>query len=312
MYKNFCAEPLGVNGRQSELIELALTYGFKGLEIDITEFAERFERQGSDYARRYIDSAGIRVGTFELPVRWQGAEAEYKEDLARLPQVAEAAASVQGDCCFTIVEPASDERPFNENFEFCRERIAEMADILAPHNIQLGLGFLAAAQHREGREFQFVHQSETLLTLIKTISSSNVGLMLDLWNWRVGGGGMDQLKELSANQIVNVRLADVPDDVDLTKITDDQRLLPGESESSDAIATLSLLIEMEYAGPIAVFPDPSCFSGETRDGIVRKVSRGLDDLLKSARAGETEADPATDAADPATPDSDSVPVSADA
>ena len=35
MFLNLNAQSLGVSGRQSELIELALTYGFKGIDTDI-------------------------------------------------------------------------------------------------------------------------------------------------------------------------------------------------------------------------------------------------------------------------------------
>ena len=36
MFKNFCPSALGINGRQSELIELALTYAFRGMDVDMT------------------------------------------------------------------------------------------------------------------------------------------------------------------------------------------------------------------------------------------------------------------------------------
>ncbi len=35
MLKNFSPQSLGINGRQSELIELALTYGFTSMDIDM-------------------------------------------------------------------------------------------------------------------------------------------------------------------------------------------------------------------------------------------------------------------------------------
>jgi hypothetical protein len=35
MYKNLNTAALGITGRQSELIELALTYGFRGLDLDM-------------------------------------------------------------------------------------------------------------------------------------------------------------------------------------------------------------------------------------------------------------------------------------
>jgi chitinase len=53
MYKNLNAEVLGVSGRQSELIELAMTYGFKGLDVDITEVVKRTARTDFERAARY-------------------------------------------------------------------------------------------------------------------------------------------------------------------------------------------------------------------------------------------------------------------
>jgi hypothetical protein len=40
MFKNLSPEALGVSGRQSEMIELALSFGFKGLDLDIIELAD--------------------------------------------------------------------------------------------------------------------------------------------------------------------------------------------------------------------------------------------------------------------------------
>ena len=41
MYKNLSPSAIGIFGRQSELVEIALTHRFKGLEIDITEVTKR-------------------------------------------------------------------------------------------------------------------------------------------------------------------------------------------------------------------------------------------------------------------------------
>ena len=46
MYKNLCTDGLGVSIRQNELIELALTYGYKGIEIDMEDMVGRAEKMG--------------------------------------------------------------------------------------------------------------------------------------------------------------------------------------------------------------------------------------------------------------------------
>ncbi len=282
MYKNLCAEALGISGRQSELIELALTFGFKGFDLNVGDLLKRVELQGADHTFRFIKSAKIKIGGFELPVRWQGAEASYKKDLATLGKVAEIARSVDALRCFTTVPAATDEAPFKEYFEQTRHRIGEIADVLQPYGVRLGLAFNAAPSFRQDRQFEFIHQAEVLLTLIKTIGGSTVGLALDSWNWRVGGGRVEQLKSLAGNQIVTVRVADVPDGVDLETIDVKQRLLPGESEKSDVAPLLALLAEKNYDGPITIYSHPSQFSRMTRDAIMQKAMKSLDTQWKAA------------------------------
>jgi len=281
MYKNLNCEALGISGRQSEIIELALTYRFSGFEIDMAQFAKQAELRGLEHARRFIDSAEIKIGGFALPVRWQGEEAIYRENLERLPKLAEVAASIGATGCRTVVMPTCDDRPYHENFEFHRQRLTEIADLLASHQIRLGLDFVAPAYHREDRQFQFISSAETLILLMKTIGVPNVGVVVDLWSWHVGGGSLDLMKELSADQIVSVRLADVPEDAELESIREDQRLLPGSSGVIDAEAALRRLAELEYSGPITPFPSPSQFGNTTRDRIVKMASDSIEDPWKA-------------------------------
>lgn len=277
MYKNFSHEGLGVSGRHSELIELALTYRFKGMDLDLPAFAKQVGLRGLEHASRFLKSANIKIGGFDLPMRWQGDDSVYQEDLDNLPKLAEVAASIGATGARTIVMAASDDRPYHENFEFHRQRFTEIADALAPFSIRLGLDFHATAVHREGQQHSFIHSPDALLTLAKTVGVANVGVSVDLWKWHVSGGNVDQLRDVTADQIVMVRAADVPADVSLESITDEQRLLPGASGIVDTASAIRLLIEMGYEGPITPYPNASQFSGVTRDGIVKAASKSLDD-----------------------------------
>ena len=68
MFKNLNPLAIGVSGHQSEIIELALTYGFAGMDLNMAEFASRARLKGMPYAKRLIQSAKIRIGTFPLPI----------------------------------------------------------------------------------------------------------------------------------------------------------------------------------------------------------------------------------------------------
>ena len=284
MYKNLNSWTLGISGRQSELIELALTYGFRGVDIDIQDMIGRSESKGIEHATRFLLSAQklLRIGGFDLPVVWTDDEETYKADLEKLPQIAEMAAMVGAQGCVTTVVAASASLPYQENFELHRERLAAIAEILAQHDIRLGLTFESAPSHREGKEYEFVFQVEPLLTLIKTVSAENVGIVLDSWHWHVGGGGADQLAELKPEQIVSVRLADIPDDVNLATIDDSQRVAPGEGGLVDCAAIVRALADIGYEGPVSLFPYPSRFRTRTRDKTVQRATAALDSIWEAA------------------------------
>jgi len=57
MYKNLNAAALGISGRQSELIELAMTFGFQGLDIDALDLEKRSARTDFQKASRFLLSS---------------------------------------------------------------------------------------------------------------------------------------------------------------------------------------------------------------------------------------------------------------
>ena len=275
MYLNLNAGALGVSGRQSELIELALTYGFKGFDLDLVPLAKQVDLHGFEHAARFIESANIKIGGFDLPVRWQGDDSDFNEDLDRLSKLGEMATRLGATRCRTVVMPASDDLPYHENFEFHRHRFTKIAEVLLPHSIQLGLDFLATPLHREGLQHQFIHSPDALMTLAKTVGVDNIGVAVDVWQWLVSGGSWDPLRELSADEIVLVRIADIPQDVPTDAISDDQRVLPSEDGVNDISSLMNHLQEIGYAGPVTPFPHSSQFSVRTRESMVRMAGSSI-------------------------------------
>jgi sugar phosphate isomerase/epimerase len=109
-------------------------------------------------------------------------------------------------------------------------------------------------------------------------------VVLDTWNWYVGGNGMDLINELAVNQVVSVRLADAPPDADRETIQEDARLLPGKGGAIDCVAVLRRLLELDYEGPVTPYPHPAGFAAVTRDTIVKDTSDALDEAWKAATA----------------------------
>ncbi len=283
MFKNLNASLLGVTGHQSEIIELALTFGFRGMDLEITDFATRANLKGMPYARRLIDSAKIRIGTFELPLAWDIDSDLFEKELKKLPEYAEAAVEIECLRCTATLSPAGDNRPYHENFEFHKRRFSEMCKALEPSGIRLGIGFQAAEYLRRNQAFQFIHDFDALTLLMNMIDAPNTGLLLDVWDFVAGGGSIEAISNLPVEQIVAVQLADMPAGVALPDLDENSRLLPGaENGQIDCVAVLRTLAEMGYDGPVTVKPSRGVFRSRRRDDVVKRTGAALDRIWRAA------------------------------
>ena len=111
MYKNLNPAALGVTGRQSELIELALTHGFRGLDVDAGELLKRAALQGVQEAAKYVSSGKIKVGGWTLPIRLTADQETFRVELEKLAGLADIARQIGFSYCLVTLEPASDSLP---------------------------------------------------------------------------------------------------------------------------------------------------------------------------------------------------------
>jgi sugar phosphate isomerase/epimerase len=288
MFKNLNPSALGVSGHQSELIELALTYGFAGIDLNMQEFAARARLKGMAYAKRLIQSANIRIGSFALPLEWDTDDESFGKELEKLPELAECAAELGCTRCTALLAPAGDARPYHENFEFHRRRFQEICAALKPFGVRLAVGFQAAESLRQNRAFQFIHDLDALTLLLNMVAAPNLGLLLNIWDVVACGGSLESVHKLPVQQIVSVQVADMPADVPLAELDDKSRLLPGsENGRIDITGFIALLREMGYDGPVTAKPSRSVFQSRRRDVIIKQTSDALDKVWKAAPPAPT-------------------------
>jgi sugar phosphate isomerase/epimerase len=277
MFKNLNPSALGVTGHQSEIIELALTYGFEGMDLNVIEFATRARLKGLDYARRLFDSAKLQLGSFELPVAWDADAATFEKEMKKLPELAQAAAQVGCTRCVAMVAPANDKLPYHENFELHRGQFQEICRVLEPAGIRLGLGFQAAESLRKNRAFEFIHDLDALLLLVNMVGTPNVGLWLDTWEVAAAGGAAESVRKIPVGQIVAVQVADFPLDAPAAELEEKSRLLPGaEGGRNEVSAILTILKEAGYDGPVTPKPSRAVFSSRRRDLVIKQAGDALD------------------------------------
>jgi sugar phosphate isomerase/epimerase len=281
MFKNLNPSALGISGHQSEIIELALTYGFTGVDLNMAEFATRARLKGIAYARRLFDSTKIRIGTFSLPLEWDADDESFQKDLKKLPEYAECAAALGCTRATAVLAPAGDKRPYHENFEFHRHRFQDICAVLKPAKVRLAIGFQAAEYRRRNQAFQFIHDLDALTLLLNMVAAPNLGLLLDIWEVVACGASVDAVRKLPLSQLVAVQVAEMPAGVPLAELDEKSRLLPGvENGRIDVAGFLAVLREMGYDGPVTAKPSRAAFQSRRRDVVIKQTSEALDKVLR--------------------------------
>ena len=93
----------------------------------------------------------------------------------------------------------------------------------------------------------------------------NVGLLLDCWHWYTSHGTLDDLKRLTAEQVVYVHVNDAPAGIPVDEQQDMVRALPGETGVIDIVGFLQTLRAIGYDGPVT--PEP--FKKELNESALR-------------------------------------------
>ena len=287
MYKILNSRGLGVAGKQNELIELALTHGFSGVEVDIVDLVGRHDTLGKQFACQFLQSAKIDMGTFELPVDLGASDEGFVDSTANLDTIIDLATTLNARCCYIKVAPSNGLFSFQECFEKHQIRLQALSEQFADSNIKIGLLLSATSPEPADGEFKFITNAEEMLTLVKAVNLSNVGVCLDTWQWAVGGGTVEQLKEAGFdNAISEIRLADVAPEADVAALTENDRTaLPGDTLDSFSVKLCKAIVAESVDVPISVATTLATFATAPRDSIVGKVSKQLDLLI----AGEDPA-----------------------
>jgi sugar phosphate isomerase/epimerase len=107
---------------------------------------------------------------------------------------------------------------------------------------------------RQGHRYEFISTIAGALDLGERLGTGNTGLLLDSYHWYTSHGTIEDLKKLTAEQIVYVHVNDAPAKRTIDEQLDGQRLLPGASGVIDIAPFLQIVDQTGYDGPIVVEP----------------------------------------------------------
>ncbi len=254
MFRSLGTGALGIRASLAESLELAKAAGFQGVSIRMPEVSALAAEKSADHVKGLFEDAGLQMGNWGLPTKWQASEDEFEQELERLRGFAalgQALGCVRVD---TWILPFSEDRPFDENFAFHVRRFRPIAEILNEHGCRLGLEFIGPKTMRAGKQHAFISTMAGMLDLCDAIGTGNVGLLLDAFHWYTSHGTIAELQGLTADQVVTVHINDAPAGVPVDEQIDKVRCLPGETGVIDLVGFLESLDGIGYRGP--VMPEP--------------------------------------------------------
>jgi sugar phosphate isomerase/epimerase len=281
MFRNLSTVGLPLSGRPSELIELALSFGFDAMDIDILDFQQQADTFGVPHARRLMVSARLKAGVFHLPVDLAADEAAFERDMKVLPRLLELAEATEATRAVATIAPASDEHSFKDFFELHRTRLHTIGDLLATRNIMLGLAIQPEAEAREGKANQFIFTYEGLLGLV-AVAHERIGAVADAWALHVTGEPVEMIEKTPRGRLVEVRLSDAPREGAAAALSQAQRLMPGETGTIDSAAVLRHAKAAGFEGPVTPWADRATLAGRGREKIVRLAGDRLEAAWKDA------------------------------
>ena len=279
MFKNLNCELLGISGRQSEIIELALTYGFRGIDIDMADLVKRCQRGSFESAARFLISSKLLVGGFECPIDLDSDDETYAAQAALLNGVAEIANRAEVAAAIVKVPAETDRLPYPEYFEVIRKRVSEICATFGKENIKVALDLQPMKDADVTKQFKFVKDVEGFVALVN--SCSDAGIVFDSWNWFAGGGSAEQLEQIGANRVHIIRMADCVEGVSAESATEEDCLLPASTNVIDNVAYLKMIAAAGGDAPVSA-RGRLATPGGTRDAFIGKTADALDLCLQEA------------------------------
>ncbi len=249
-YTAFVPGSLGVEADQAHAIVMAARYGFESVQ----PFPADLLRDG---VRRHVDALdmrGLRWAAAGLPVNFRGGDAEFEDGIGSLAPKADALQRAGAARVGTWLTPSSETLTYVRNFKRTAARLRRVAEVLGDHGLRLGLEYVGTKRNWTASRHSFVHTMAGTKDLIAEINRPNVGFVLDSWHWWTSRETGDDIRALSASEVVSADLNDAPRGIPRDEQHDNRRELPLATGVIDLREFLEALVAIGYDGPIRAEP----------------------------------------------------------
>jgi sugar phosphate isomerase/epimerase len=286
-YTNLSLGRLGFHASFDDSLELAVKYGFEGVDPDLDYFASLEE----DRLKRLLENVQakkLKFGAAGLPVEFRRDDATFNAGLKKLPAAAAVLERAGIWRVSTWVMPCSQELTYLQNFRQHADRLRQCAQILGDHGQKLGLEYVAPRALWRSQRHPFLHTLSEMRELTVAIGANNLGFQLDSWHWFNAEETAEDLLTLRGTDVVTVDLNDAPLGLTLDGYQDDHRELPAATGVIPVAEFLGALLQMGYDGPIQAEPFNAALRALPLDQACERASASMKRALdEAARKGSS-------------------------
>ena len=283
MFKNLNLSAISIRGTTMlEGLELAKANGYGGYDPNLGEVEQLAQEESAEHVKTLFDEAGVKPGGWFLPVNWRGDDAQYYEQLSKLPERAKLAADIGCTRAITVILAWDNARPFKENWDFHVKRLGPPAEILKEYGHSLAMEFIGPATSRAPHKHLFLNNMDGLLSLCAAIGTGNVGLLFDAWHCYTAHATLDDIKKLSKDDVVYVHINDAPTGIEIDNQIDNVRALPGETGVIPLVDMLRILNDIGFDGPVTAEPFSKKLDGIPPQEAASMVIKLVDKLWSEA------------------------------
>lgn len=278
MYATLMTGAIGIKGLTLEdSIALAADTGFEGVWFDIREAKALADAHGVQHVKDLFADKGVRPGGWGAPVAWED-DSKRDADIEALKPLAELGVELGNPFTTSGIMPGSHDQPFDERYAFVLERLRPFAKALDASGVRLGIEFIAPKTIREKFRYEFIYSLQHMLKLADDVGTRNVGTLFDVWHHYTSYGTVDEVSQLTPDDVQVVHVNDAPEGLDVDEQIDSQRTLPAVTGVIPAADMLKRLDTIGYDGPVIAEPfnqrlneiaanDPVAAAKETRASI---------------------------------------------
>lgn len=254
MYTNLNPRTMGLNHHSFEdLLLSASRNGFAGIEVPQGAFGTADAAKDSS---KRMEDMGMKFGLIMAPCdMYKVDDAAFNKALQTFGKWANLARIAGCTRAYNHIWPGSDEREYDQNFDWHINRLTAIYQVLKNEGIRYGIEFMGPKTVRDKFKYEFIHSLMGVLSLINEVDSK-IGFVFDTFHWYCSGSNIDDLFFAARNttRIINIHLAE-PDSLHTREDQmDDHRALPKTAGIVDTASILRLFDQNGYDGPVIIEP----------------------------------------------------------